>query len=119
MRKPLREKEGWTAAVAIGSRKKMNEQVARSNLSRQEWDTDRHRVNFQEVRCRVVTSRGSGSGTHVRILEVEEVRRWKGKKMVSKLLLPKPGGMCYRHNLAGPEGGPRARWAQRINVMGL
>jgi hypothetical protein len=28
MRKPLREKEGWTAVVAIGSRKKMNEQVA-------------------------------------------------------------------------------------------
>jgi hypothetical protein len=27
--------------------------------------------------------------------------------------------MCYRHNLAGPEGGPRARWAQRIIVMGL
>jgi hypothetical protein len=26
---------------------------------------------------------------------------------------------CYRHNLAGPEGGPRARWAQRIIVMGL
>jgi hypothetical protein len=32
MRKPLREKEGWTAAVAIGSRKKMNELVARSSL---------------------------------------------------------------------------------------
>jgi hypothetical protein len=29
------------------------------------------------------------------------------------------GGMCYRHNLAGLEGGPRARWAQRIIVMGL
>jgi hypothetical protein len=29
------------------------------------------------------------------------------------------GGMCYRHNLAGPEGGPRARWAQRINVINL
>jgi hypothetical protein len=27
--------------------------------------------------------------------------------------------MCYRHNLAGPEGGPWARWAQRITVMGL
>jgi hypothetical protein len=27
--------------------------------------------------------------------------------------------MCYRHNLAGPEGGPRTRWAQRIIVMGL
>jgi hypothetical protein len=41
------------------------------------------------------------------------------KKMVSELLLPKPGGMCYRHNLAGPEGGPRARWALTIIVMGL
>jgi hypothetical protein len=27
--------------------------------------------------------------------------------------------LCYRHNLARPEGGPRARWAQRINVINL
>jgi hypothetical protein len=27
--------------------------------------------------------------------------------------------MCYRHNLAGPKGWPRARWAERIIVMGL
>jgi hypothetical protein len=47
-------------------------------------------------------------------------RRGDGKKkMVSELLLPKPGGMCYRHNLARPEGGLRARWAQRIIVIGL
>jgi hypothetical protein len=47
-------------------------------------------------------------------------RRGDGKeKMVSELLLPKPGGMCYHHNLARPEGAPRARWAQRIIVMGL
>jgi hypothetical protein len=30
----------------------------------------------------------------------------KLEKVVSELLLPKPGGMCYRHNLAKPEGGP-------------
>jgi hypothetical protein len=30
-----------------------------------------------------------------------------------------PRCCCYRHNLAEPEGGPRARWAQRIIVMGL
>jgi hypothetical protein len=41
------------------------------------------------------------------------------KKMVLESLLPKPGGMCYRHNLAEPEGGPRARWAPRIIVMAL
>jgi hypothetical protein len=28
-------------------------------------------------------------------------------------------GNCYRHNFAGPEGGPQARWAQRINVINL
>jgi hypothetical protein len=28
-------------------------------------------------------------------------------------------GMYYRHNLARPECGPRARWAQRIIVVGL
>jgi hypothetical protein len=27
--------------------------------------------------------------------------------------------LCYHHNLARTEGGPRARWAQRIFVMGL
>jgi hypothetical protein len=35
---------------------------------------DRHHDDFQEVRCRVVTSCGSGSATHVQILEVEEAR---------------------------------------------
>jgi hypothetical protein len=41
---------------------------------------NQHRDGFQGVRCRVVTSRGSGSGTRVRILEVEEARQWKEKK---------------------------------------
>jgi hypothetical protein len=41
---------------------------------------NRHHDGLQGVRCRVVTSCGSGSGTRVRILEVEEARRWKGKK---------------------------------------
>jgi hypothetical protein len=40
---------------------------------------NRHRDGFR-VRCREVTSRGSGSGMRVQILEVEEARRWKGKK---------------------------------------
>jgi hypothetical protein len=26
---------------------------------------------------------------------------------------------CYHHNLAGSEGGPRVRWAQKINVINL
>jgi hypothetical protein len=43
----------------------------------------------------------------------------KKKKMVSEELLLKPEGMCYRHNLDGPKGGLRARWAQRIIVVGL
>jgi hypothetical protein len=33
--------------------------------------------------------------------------------------LPKPGGMCYHHNLAGLEGGLRVRWAQKINVINM
>jgi hypothetical protein len=35
---------------------------------------NQHRDDFQGVKCRVVTSCGSGSGTRVRILEVEEAR---------------------------------------------
>jgi hypothetical protein len=27
--------------------------------------------------------------------------------------------LCHRHNLAGPESGPRARWAQKVNVINL
>jgi hypothetical protein len=25
--------------------------------------------------------------------------------------------MCYRHNLAEPEGGPRTRWTQEMNMI--
>jgi hypothetical protein len=32
--------------------------------------------------------------------------------MVSELSLPKPGGMCYHHNLTGPKDGPRTSWAE-------
>jgi hypothetical protein len=52
-------------------------------------------------------------------LEIEEARRRELEKVVSELLLPKPGGMCYRHNLAEPEGGPRTRWAQKMNTINL
>jgi hypothetical protein len=64
----------------------------RGRLIKIEWNMNRHHDGFQGVRCRVVTSRGSGSGTRVRILEDEEARQWKRKKMVSELLLPKLGG---------------------------
>jgi hypothetical protein len=43
----------------------------------------------------------------------------KKKKWFWNTYCRNQGGMCYRHNLAGPEGGPRARWAQRIIVVGL
>jgi hypothetical protein len=57
----------------------------RGRLIKTEWNMNRHRDNFQGVRCRGVTSRGSGSSTRVQILEDEEARRWKRrKKMVSE-----------------------------------
>jgi hypothetical protein len=28
-------------------------------------------------------------------------------------------GMCYHHNLAELEGGPRTRWAQKMNTTSL
>lgn len=35
--------------------------------------------------------------------------------MILELLLPKPGGMCYRHILTRPGGGSRLRWASEDN----
>jgi hypothetical protein len=54
---------------------------------------NRHRDGFQGVRCRVVTSRGSGSSARVRILEVEEARRWKEKNGF-KIIIAGNQGAC-------------------------
>jgi hypothetical protein len=35
------------------------------------------------------------------------------------IIIAETRDMCYHHNLAGPEGGPLARWAQKINVINL
>jgi hypothetical protein len=74
---------------------------------------------FQGVRCRVVTSRGSGSGMRVGFWKSKRRGNGKRKKWFRNNYCRNQGGICYCHNLAGPEGGLRARWAQRINVMGL
>jgi hypothetical protein len=62
-------------------------------------------------------------------VEVEAARMygfWKTKRRGDKkekngfrIIIAETRGMCYHHNLAGPEGGPRARWAQRIIEVGL
>ena len=80
---------------------------------------DRHRDGFQGVGYRKVTSGVNEGDVCIQGSKVEEARRRKQEKMVLELSLPKPGDMCYRHNLAGPEGGPRARWAQEINAINL
>jgi hypothetical protein len=53
--------------------------------------------------------------TEFRSRRVEAIK----KEMVSELSLPKPGGMCYRHNLDRPKVGRGARWVWRIIIMGL
>jgi hypothetical protein len=53
---------------------------------------NRHRDSFQRVRCRVVTSRGSGSGARIRISEDQEVRRWKEKKNGFGIIIAKTRG---------------------------
>jgi hypothetical protein len=35
------------------------------------------------------------------------------------IIIAKPGGVCYRHNLTGPEDGPRATWAEGDHRDGL
>jgi hypothetical protein len=65
---------------------------------------DQHHNSFQGVGYRKVTSGVNKGG--MRVQTWRSKRRQKLEKVVSELLLPKPGGMCYHHNLAGPEGGP-------------
>jgi hypothetical protein len=53
---------------------------------------NRHRDGFQRVGYREVTTHINESGTRVQTLEIEEARQRKLEKVVSELLLPKPGG---------------------------
>jgi hypothetical protein len=39
--------------------------------------------------------------------------------VTGRVTVSRMGSFCYHHNLTRPEGGPRARWAQRIIVTGL
>jgi hypothetical protein len=41
------------------------------------------------------------------------------EEMVSELLLPKPGGMCYHHNLGRPESGPWSKMGLKDSYNGL
>jgi hypothetical protein len=36
-----------------------------------------------------------------------------------KIIITETRGMCYRHNLAEPEGEPRTRWTQKMNTINL
>jgi hypothetical protein len=47
----------------------------------------------KELDAEVVTSCGSGSGTHVQILEDEEARRWKRKNGFG-IIIAKTRGAC-------------------------
>jgi hypothetical protein len=106
-------------AVAIGLRKEMDVRCVNAGLNKgwrgygsTLWWFPRSRISKGHVPCKWRWHECSDS-------EIEGARRWKLEKVVSELLLPKPGGMCYRHNLARPNGGPWARWAQKINVINL
>jgi hypothetical protein len=63
-------------------------------------------------------------------LEVEETRVygfWKSKRRGDEkenngfriIIAQTRGGMCYRHNLARPEGGPRSKMGSKHNRGGL
>jgi hypothetical protein len=41
------------------------------------------------------------------------------RKSGFRIIIAETRSMWYRHDLAGPEGGPRARWAQKINAINL
>jgi hypothetical protein len=36
-----------------------------------------------------------------------------------RIIITETRGMCYRHNFAKPEGGPRTRLAQKIDTINL
>jgi hypothetical protein len=79
-------------------------------------DTRRRELTFEE-----------GDYVYLKVSPIRGLCRFKVKGKLSPRyigpfrILERKGEVAYyyRHNLAGPEGGPRARWAQRIIIMGL
>jgi hypothetical protein len=61
----------------------------------------------------------------MKVARVFRLRDRRGEAMETKeggfriIIADTTGGMCYHHNLAKPEGGPRTRWAQKIDTINM
>jgi hypothetical protein len=74
---------------------------------------------FQGVGYRKVTSRVNEGGMCVQTRRSKRRGDGNQRRWFQNYYCRNQGGMCYRHNLAEPEGGPRTRWAQKMNTISL
>jgi hypothetical protein len=70
---------------------------------------NRHRDGFQRVGYREVTTRINESGTCVQTRRSKRRGNENQRRWFRNYYCRNQGGMCYRHNLAKPEGGPRTK----------
>jgi hypothetical protein len=72
---------------------------------------NRHHDGFQRVGHREDTTRINESGTCVQTQRSNRRGNGSQRRWFWNYYCRNQGGMCYRHNLAKPEGRPRTRWA--------
>jgi hypothetical protein len=70
---------------------------------------NRHRDGFQRVGYREVMTRINENGTRVQTRRSKKRGNRNQRIWFQNYYCRNQGGMCYRHNLAKSEGGPRTR----------
>jgi hypothetical protein len=80
---------------------------------------NRHYDDFQRVGYREVTTHINESGTRVQTQKSKRQGNGNERRWFQNYYCQNQGGMCYRHNLAKPEGGLRTRQAQKIEMINL
>jgi hypothetical protein len=67
---------------------------------------NQHRDSFKRVGYREVTTCINESGTRVQTQRSKRRGNGNQRRWFQNYYCRNQGGMCYRHNLAKPEGGP-------------
>jgi hypothetical protein len=74
-------------------------------------DMNHHRDGFQRVRYREDMTHINEIGTCVQTRRSKRRGNGNQRRWFWNYYCRNQGSMCYHHNLAKPEGGPRTRWA--------